>query len=110
MGLDFAREKMNLLVHTLAVDVRPLPERLQPVFAHLADVIDDAENDSHLPDDLLAQMREVRHQLTARQARGNEGRLAATLSVMTPDEAHDICVGLVAMAIKIWAIGEEPPE
>ncbi len=104
MGLDYARERMTRLVQTLAVDIRPLPDRLQPVFSYLIETISDAERDSYLPDQLLAEMRDVRDRLTHLEVRGNNGHLTSTLVPMTHVEGYEIAIELLALTAEILAL------
>ena len=107
MGIDFAQEIMRQLVHTLASDVRPLPGRLDGIFAPFASVVDDAEAAGHLPDDLLARMQDLRRRLTRLDASGGEGSFAATLSAMDEVEAHEIAAELVDLTDEIRFLEED---
>jgi len=109
MGIDFAQEIMRQMVRALATDVRPLPERLDGVFAPFVSVVDDAEAAGHLPDDLLARMQDLRRRLTRLDASGGEGSFAATLSAMDEAEAHEIAAELVHVTDEIRFLEEGAP-
>ncbi len=108
MGIDFAQEIMRQMVGALADDVRPLPERLDGVFAPFVNVVDDAEAGGYLPDELVARMQQLRHRLTRLDASGGEGTFAATLSAMDEVEAHEIAAELVDLTDRVRFLDDAP--
>lgn len=102
VGLEYAQEKMDQLLGSLAANPDPLPERLETVYLPLMGAVDDATSLHYLPPDILSRMRAVQERLTAVEAHGGEGRLRATLDAMSVDEAWQIAKELVALRHEVF--------
>jgi hypothetical protein len=86
MAADYERQRLGQAVHVLAVSAAPIQKRLEYAFDGFHTLIN---HGLHKPE-RQAQFESIVERMTAREAVGREGSVAATVSRFSDDEASAI--------------------
>jgi hypothetical protein len=92
----YALEKLSAAVHALAVAEGNVRDRLIEAFPDLI-----AVSERDLPDELRAEYRSIREELTKREARGKEGRMIATIARMRNSTGAKIALRIYNLHLRL---------
>ena len=103
MGIAYAWEQMSRALESLATAPEALPARLRhALFPHFMSALNDAEQVSYLPPELLDSMRSVRERLVSSiEDHGGQVTAHAKLSNMSQEEGEALAKDIVAIAREI---------
>ena len=85
MALDYVWEKLYTAVNILATGQGSIQERLGSAYGDSLIRLRGIED--QIPNEMRTDFEELEKALTREEAKGNEGRIAATMSTMESDEA-----------------------
>jgi hypothetical protein len=98
MAIDYMWQKFHGIINALAIGDEPLKKRLEHALRGGPSARTSAE---HLPTDLAEEYQEIYDKVTAVQATGNEGVIAASCRAMTELEAIEAAKDLVSIYDRI---------
>jgi len=110
MSLDYAYEKLSVAVTSMATSTDSLQNRLANAYIYGFHTIG-LDVNADLPPNLRSLYREIEKNLTKVPARGDEGSVVATTSVMRDEEAKKLIEQIVYLYDEVaQLIGRESEE
>jgi hypothetical protein len=103
MGLSYTYEKLHLATRALATGANDIRDRLESaaISTMMLDVSPQDQQFDFPTPELRDKFRSVRERMTRVEARGDEGRIRATLRTLSDEEAEQIATDLFDLFVDI---------